>query len=105
MRKVLFLIMAVLLAACSTTPEQRAQRLVTDYIKSTANDPSSVQDVEVSFVQLKKEMDIKGNWIKRHYTVVEWREKNVYGALVNQSVVVKFDEDVTEIICFNCFGS
>ena len=34
-----------------------------------------------------------------------WSEKNVYGALVNQSVVVKFDEEVTEIICFNCFGS
>ena len=105
MRKVLFLIVAVLLAACSTTPEQRAQRLVTDYIKSTANDPSSVQDVEVSFVKVKKEMDIKGNWLKRHYTVVEWREKNVYGALVNQSVVVKFDEEVTEIICFDCYGS
>ena len=34
-----------------------------------------------------------------------WSEKNVYGALVNLSVVVKFDEEVTEIICFNCFGS
>ena len=32
-------------------------------------------------------------------------EKNVYGALVNQSVVVKFDEEVTEIICFDCYGS
>lgn len=105
MRKVLFLIVAVLLAGCSSSPEQRAERLVTDYIKATANDPSSVQDVDVSFVELKKEMDIDGNWLKGHYTVVSWREKNAYGALMKQSVVVKFDEEVTQIICFNCFGS
>lgn len=104
MRKVLFLIVAVLLAACSSSPEQRAERLVTDYIKSTANDPSSVQDVEVCFVEVKKEMDIEGKWLNRHYTVVRWREKNAYGAMVKQDVVVKFDEEVTQILCFNCFG-
>lgn len=105
MRKVLLLIVAVMMAACSSSPEQRAEKLVTEYIKSGADDPSSVQDVEVAFVKMEKELDLKGNVLKYHYTVVKWREKNVYGALVKRDVVVKFDEEVKEIICFDCYGS
>lgn len=101
----MLLVVAVMMAACSSSPEQRAEKMVTDYIKSGADDPSSVQDVKVDFVQLKKELDLKGNVLKRHYTVVRWREKNAYGALMKHSVVVEFDEEVTEIICFDCYGS
>lgn len=46
MRKLLFAAV-LLLASCSKTPQERAQSLIEDYLEQTANDPSSVQDLEV----------------------------------------------------------
>lgn len=48
MRKVLFLIVAVLLAACSSTPEDKAKRLINDYFEKNANDPSSIEIISMS---------------------------------------------------------
>lgn len=103
MRKALFLFVAVLVMGCTLTPEQRAQRMAEAYIKSGANDPSSVQDVEVTFLEVKKEMDAEANWVRRQRVFVKWREKNAYGALVKKDAPAKFDEDVRQLVCFGCY--
>ena len=104
MRKVLFLIVAVLLVwSCSSSPEQRARDIAEAYIKTGADDPSSVQDVEVTFLEVKKEMDAEANRVRRQRVMVRWREKNAYGALVKRDAVVKFDEDVRQMVCFGCY--
>lgn len=95
--------MAVLVIGCTQTSEQRAQRMAEAYIKSGANDPSSVQDVEVTFLEVKKEMDADANWVRRQRVFVKWREKNVYGALVKKDAPAKFDEDVRQLVCFGCY--
>ena len=103
MRKLLFIFVAVLMVACTMSPEERAEELVTEYIKSGANDPSSVQDVEVSPLRIKLERDAHGNDFQFKYTTVRYRAKNAYGALARSDlIVVKFDYDVTEILCFDC---
>ena len=48
MRKLLFvLIAAFLLTSCESTPEQRAEKLIREYLEQTANDPSSIQDLNI----------------------------------------------------------
>ena len=51
MRIVLFMIVAVLLTACSVTDDDRARKLIDAYMKKNANDPSSVEIIEVEKVQ------------------------------------------------------
>lgn len=98
MRKVLFILIAVLLAACAKTDEERAQDMIRDYIMQTTNDPSSVQDIEFSqFIVLDDEPDVK-------YMTVTFRAKNAFGALVKSpSYTCQFDKNVTKLIKFNCF--
>lgn len=103
MRKALFLFVALLVWSCSSSPEQRARDIAEAYIKSGADDPSSVQDVKVTFLEVKKEMDADANWVRRQRVMVRWREKNAYGALVKRDAVVKFDEDVRQMVCFGCY--
>ena len=47
--------MAITLIACEKTAEERALDLVTDGIKRSADDPSSVQDVKLTFLKKKQE--------------------------------------------------
>lgn len=98
MRKILVILVAVLLACCTKTDEERAQDMIRDYIMQTTNDPSSVQDVEFSqFIVLDDEPDVK-------YMTVTFRAKNAYGALVKSpSYTCQFDKDVKKLIKFNCF--
>lgn len=100
MRKLLFAAV-LLLASCSKTPQERAQSLVEDYLEQTANDPSSVQDVEVG--ELFSIADTYPNDSGLH-AVVYYRAKNAYGALVKESVSVRFNKEVTEITHFGDAG-
>lgn len=96
--------MLCVMMSCGSTPEQRAERLVTDYIKSVAHDPSSVQDVEVGALVDDTERDLHGNTIHYWYATVTYRAKNGYGALMkSDNITVKFDSEVKEIICYDCF--
>ena len=45
MRKAIIAIMALGMMACSQTDEQRAEKLISDYLEKNANDPSRVQDI------------------------------------------------------------
>ena len=104
MRKLLFAAV-LLLASCSKTPQERAQSLVEDYLEQTANDPSSVQDLEVGVLIDEVEKSKNGYDVPVKYASVSYRAKNEYGALVKESgVTVRFDKDVTKILCFDCFG-
>lgn len=104
MKKVILLVVACMMIACSSTPEERAEKLVTDYIKSGADDPSSVQDVEVGKLTDQPERDLHGNTIHYWFTVISYRAKNRNGALEKSSAItVKFNNELTEIICYDCF--
>lgn len=97
MRKLVILSLLVLLASCSTTPEERARRLVEEYLEQTANDPSSVQDVEVGILtdMSARHPNDSGLW-----ATVSWRANNAFGALVKSSETVRFDREVTRITHF-----
>ena len=101
MRKaIIMLLMAVALSACEKTPEQRAEKLIMEYLEKNANDPSSVQDVKVEGIVTMEGMKNKKQKFK--YASVTYRAKNAYGALVKDEVYVKFDTLITELICFDC---
>ena len=104
MRKALIFIFALFLMGCSQSDEQKAEKLVTEYLKEYANDPASVQDIEVGGLVKMKGMQ-KAAWEKPQYykyASVSYRAKNGYGALMKEMVYVKFDTLVTKIICFDC---
>ena len=96
MRKLLFAAV-LLMVSCSKTPQERAQRLVEDYLEQVANDPSSIQDVEVGNL-----VDMSDTYPKDSglWASVTWRGKNAYGALVKSSEMVRFERDVTRITHF-----
>lgn len=103
MRKVLLIIIGFSLMACSSTPEERAEKLIMEYLKENAHDPSSIQDLDVGHLMVRDEDEWgkKGNF---KVAVITYRGKNEYGALVKSDfITVRFDEDVTRIICFDCF--
>lgn len=98
MKKLLFCIMmAVTLASCEKTQEERAEDLVTEGIKRGANDPTSVQDVKLTFLKKKQEVDLHGNKSWHHYISADYREKNEYGALVKKTLYIKLNEECTEV--------
>ena len=98
MKKVILcLLMAIALTACEKTPEERALDLVTDGIKRSANAPSSVQDVKLTFLKKKQEIDLHGNKSWHHYISADYREKNEYGALVKKTLYIKLNEECTEV--------
>ena len=104
MKKFLFAVVSLMLAGCSNTPEERAKDLVTEYIKAVAKDPSSVQDVDLFSLIDKPEKDLHGNVVHYWYTTVTYRARNASGALVKSDyITVKFDSDVKQILCFDCF--
>lgn len=51
MRKVIFMMVAVLLMTCSVTDDDKARKLIDAYMQKNANDPSSVEIIEVEKVQ------------------------------------------------------
>lgn len=102
MRKLLFIIVAVLaLTACTKSLEERAEELITDGIRQSADDPSSVQDVTLDFVSKKQEVDLHGNKTWHYYVSVDYREKNEYGGLVKRSRTVVLNEECTEVEKWN----
>ena len=93
----------VLLTACERTPEQKAEKLIMDYLEKNAHDPSSIQDLDVGQLMVRDE-DERGNKGNFKVAVITYRGKNEYGAMVKSDyITVRFDEDVTEILCFDCF--
>ena len=100
MKKAMILLFALALTACSLSDEQKAEKLVKEYLKENANDPSSVQDVKVEGIVTMEGMKNKKQKFK--YASVTYRAKNAYGALVKDEVYVKFDTLITELICFDC---
>ena len=104
MRKaIIMLLMAVTMSACEKTPEQRAEKLIMEYLEKNANDPSSVQDLDVGKL-IDIDEDEHGRKGKYKYAVITYRAKNGYGALMKSDMItVRFDKDVTRIICFDCF--
>ena len=115
MRKLLFvLIAAFLLAACESTPEQRAEKLIRKYLDKTANEPSSIQDLnigqlnEVDGKDYAQTMRMRGQKVfgrrKGQYVLISYRGKNDNGALVKTNLIyVMFDYEVTKIVCFDCY--
>ena len=105
MKKYIFAVMAVLLlAACSKTPQERAEGFVKEYLEKTVDDPSSLEIVHCSPLLDETENKIGGGTVPVKYMRVTYRTKNAYGALVKKDVVVRFDDDVTHIQCFDCFA-
>lgn len=104
-RTILFIACVLMLVSCAKSEHDKAVELITDYIHQIANDPSSVQDVEVSQFINKLERDAHGHDILYRYVTVEFRAKNGYGALMkSESIVVKLDSACTQILCYDCFG-
>ena len=101
MKKVLLLFVAVLMVACTMSPEERAEELVTEGITNGANDPSSVQDVKLYFIEKKEFVDAHGQRYWEHMVSVDYREKNEYGALVRRHRDVIFNEDFTKILSWD----
>lgn len=104
MKKLFITIAAVLLlgmTACTKTPEERAYDLVEEGLKQGADDPSSLQDLDLNFVTKKEEVDAHGNRSWHHYVSVSYRENNKYGALVRQSRTVVLDEECTKVEKWN----
>lgn len=103
MKKVFIIILACWfgVVACTKTPEELAIDLVTDGIKQSANDPSSVQDVKLTFLKKKQEVDLHGNKTWHHYVAVEYREKNKYGALERKTQYIKLNEQCTKVESWN----
>ena len=97
MKKALIIMLACwfVMTACTKTPEEKATDLVTDAIKQSANDPSSVQDVKLTFLKKKQEVDLHGNKTWHHYVSVEYREKNKYGAIEKKTQYIKMNEECT----------
>ena len=105
MKKVILcLLMAIALTACEKTPEERALDLVTDGIKRSANDPSSVQDVKLTFLKKKQEVDLHGNKTWHYHVAVDYREKNEYGGLVRKTKYIKLDEECTKVESWDLFN-
>ena len=104
--KKLFLLtlMILLLSGCRMNQQERAERLVEMYLEETANDPESVNVLDVWVGEPKKEMDAEGNWVIRHYGTATYTGKNAYGAMVKEQVVICFNEEVTQLVCWDCFG-
>lgn len=104
-RIVLLLSCLLLLVGCAKTEHEKAVDMITDYIHQIANDPSSVQDVEISPFINKLERDAHGHDILYRYVTVSYRAKNGYGALMKSgSITVKLDSACTQILCYDCFG-
>ena len=51
MKKLLFIFVAVLMVACTMTEQDKAERLIKEYMERNANDPSSVEYVEFGTLQ------------------------------------------------------
>lgn len=103
MRKAIIILFVLALTACEKTPEQKAEALIIEYLEKNADDPSSVQDLEVGKL-IDTDEDEHGKKGRYKYAVITYRANNKMGALVKSDfVTVRFDEDVTRIICFDCF--
>ena len=152
MRKVLIAIMAVAMSACTMSEQDKAEKLISNYLDKNANDPSSVEIIEVGVIQIDSVKDVEevgaylqvqkelieeynlatdyynlglGSEAKKHdaeaaikekvlkrmkdefkpysngkYTKVEYRAKNAMGALVKQTAIVRFDDELTKITEF-----
>ena len=106
MKKTLLLsVMVLCLMGCRMNQQERAEKLVEMYLNDTANDPKSIEVLDVSIVKTKKEMDAEGNWVIRHYGTATYRGKNAYGASVKEHVTICFNEEVTQLVCWNCFSN
>lgn len=57
MRKAIFLIAGLLLMSCTVTEQDKAERLVKDYLERNANDPSSVEIISISKVVADSVLD------------------------------------------------
>ena len=101
-RIILLAVMAVCLVGCRMSQQERAEKLVEMYLDDTENDPKSVEVLSVNIVKTKKEMDADANWVIRHYGFVTYRSKNEYGALMKKTVPICFNEEVTQLVCWDC---
>lgn len=60
--KRIIMVLVIVLAGCSKSPEEKAQKLIKEYIINNANDPKSYEPIEFSNLDtfFKDEYDIKG---------------------------------------------
>ena len=89
MRKLVFLLMVVSLClmGCRMNQQERAEKLVEMYLEEEADDPGSIEILKVTVL----EGDV-------------YRGRNRFGALVKERVTVCFNEKVTQLVCWDCFG-
>lgn len=60
MRKAFVCIFTLALAACSLSDEQKAEKLITKYLERNANDPSSVEIIEIHPFEVDSASSYKG---------------------------------------------
>lgn len=101
----LLLVCVMLCAGCEQTKEERMIDLLTEGITTGANDPSSVQDVKVTIIKKKEEVDAHGKRSWHYYVALKYREKNEYGALVNRDRFVKLNEECDTVESWDALGS
>lgn len=65
MKKAMILLFALALTACSLSDEQKAEKLITKYLERNANDPSSVEIIEISPIRIDS--------VKTFEDEVEWQ--------------------------------
>lgn len=103
MRNFLLFLMLLALSSCTKSDEERAKELVEDYLADTADDHGSVEVIDVRLVERTREHDLHGADVFYRTGVTHYRERNANGALVKKDAVVRFDDDITKIDCFDCF--
>lgn len=98
----------VLLCSCQITKEQKAKKLVDDYLKGTLNDPGSYESVSFGNLRPMKDTIVmlsnKPDTI--HYNgrcQIEhtYRAKNEYGGIVTKTDWFQVDSAMTKALC--CF--
>ena len=102
MKKILIFMTVVLMSvACGSSPEKKAQKLITNYLKENLDNPTSYKPV--SFGELEQAMvpDISGPEIvyePRGWKMIHiYRAENKFGAIEKFEEVFYIDDDFTKV--------
>jgi len=106
--KRIVLLLTLFICACNhfESKQQRAQDLVTHYLKSTLNDPDSYESVSFSklyklsnaviFLNGKPDTITRNGWFEILHT---YRAKNKFGGVITHKYWFQVDSSVTKVNC------
>lgn len=110
MKKPILIALIVILSACTFTKQQKAEKLVKDYLKTHLNDPDSYQYVEFSKAEKLRDttMIYKGKsepvnyhgWWQINHT---YRSKNGFGGIITKTDCFQIDSGFTKADCCYTF--